>query len=230
MRGSWVNPLTARQRSQPIKGSAGWIKSERFTIDAKANGPASTEMMQGPMMQAVLKDRFRLAVHQETKDTPVYYLTIGRGGPRFPSSKEESCTVLDPAKAPPAPLKAGQPAPAPLCGGVRRSKDGGVDLYGVPMGHLCLFLSDAMDRDVVDRTGLSGTFDIHLEVPIEQMIPFAVRGGIESQPSDAAAVLSASDPTGSIPTAVRKIGLQLQAGKKLTEFVVIDHVEMPTAN
>lgn len=86
-----------------------------------------------------------------------------------------------------------------------------------------------MDRDVVDSTGLNGTFDIHLEVPMEQMMPVMFRGATAPQPVDAAA-LSASDPTGSIPNAIRKIGLQLQAGKKLAEYVVIDHVEMPTAN
>ncbi len=67
-----------------------------------------------------------------------------------------------------------------------------------------------MDRDVVDQTGMTGLFDIHLDVAIDQLL---VQMGIESQPSDGTP-LSASEPAGTIPAALRKLGLQLQAGKK----------------
>ena len=52
---------------QPIKGSPGWLNSERYTIEAVAGNPQSQEMMRGPMMQALLEERFKLKIHREAK-------------------------------------------------------------------------------------------------------------------------------------------------------------------
>lgn len=224
--GAFLHPMTTRQMHEPIKGSVGWIKSERFTIDARTKSPTNIEMMRGPMMQEVLKDRFKLAVHREARDAAVYNLAIGKGGSKLQASKDASCIALDPAKGPPAPIKPGQPDPTPFCGAMRRSKDGGVDFYGTSLDLFCFYLSGALDRDVVNQTGRTGLFDIHLDVAMDQLL---VRRNIESQPPDWT-LLSASEPAGTIPAALRKLGLQLQAGKKLTEIIVIDRVEMPTVN
>jgi uncharacterized protein (TIGR03435 family) len=224
--GAFLHPMTTRQMYQPIKGSVGWIKSERFTINAKANRATNIEMMRGPMMQAVLKDRFKLAIHRETRDTPVYNLVIGKGGSKLKASKDTSCIALDPAKGPPAPIKPGQSEPTPICGAMRRSKDGGVDFYGTSLDNFCSYLSSGLERDVVDRTGLTGLFDVHLDVAMEQLM---VRRSSESQPPDWNP-LSASESAGTIPAALHKLGLQLQAGKKPTESIVIDHLERPTVN
>lgn len=224
--GAFLHPMTTRQMHEPIKGCVGWIKSELFTIDAKANRATNIEMMRGPLMQAVLKDRFKLAIHRETRDVPVFNLVIGKGGSKLTAFKDTSCIALDPAKGPPAPIKPGQPAPTPFCGGMRRSKDGGVDFYGTSLDNFCNYLSIGLDRDVVDRTGLIGLFDIHLDVAMEQLM---VLSGSESQPPDWS-LLSASEPAGAIPAALHKLGLQLQARKKPTESIVIDHLERPTVN
>ena len=94
------------------------------------------------------------------------------------------------------------------------------------MDNFCSYLSIGLDRDAVDRTGLTGLFDIHLDVAMEQL---TMRRSSDSPPPDLNP-LSASEPAGTIPAALLKLGLQLQAGKKPTEGIVIDHVEMPTVN
>ncbi len=91
-------PMPNGEIFQQIKGSAGWIASERFTIDAKADGPAIVEMMRGPMMRPVLADRFKLKFHWETRDTPVYELIVAKGGPKLQSTTSRSCQALDPVK------------------------------------------------------------------------------------------------------------------------------------
>src|SRR5213078_2961987 len=65
----------------PIEGGPDWIHSERFAIDAKADGQPGILMMQGPMMQTILEDRFKLKIHRETRQGPVYELALGKGSP-----------------------------------------------------------------------------------------------------------------------------------------------------
>ena len=77
----WANrqlnpPHTYSQR----EGGPSWIASLRYTITAKAEGNVPRGMMSGPMMQALLQDRFGLKIHLETREIPIYALTIGRGG------------------------------------------------------------------------------------------------------------------------------------------------------
>ncbi|SPE28423.1 hypothetical protein SBA3_1440008 [Candidatus Sulfopaludibacter sp. SbA3] len=61
-----------------ILGGPGWINSERYDIDAKAEGTAKSGMTQGPMLQTLLEDRFELKIHHGTKEIPVYNLS-GKG-------------------------------------------------------------------------------------------------------------------------------------------------------
>ena len=64
-----------------VAGGPGWIDSDFYDIVAKADGEASMAQMTGPMMQALLEDRFRLKIHRDAKEVPVYELTVGKGGP-----------------------------------------------------------------------------------------------------------------------------------------------------
>ncbi len=221
-------PMPNGEMFQQIKGIPGWVASERFTIDAKADGPAITEMMRGPMMRPVLAERFKLKFHWETRDAPVYELGVAKGGPKLQSTAATSCQALDPVKGPPRPGKPGQAPPA-ICGGFRRSNNGGLDVYGVTLADLCVRLSMAMDRDVIDKTGIAGRFDLHLDVAFNDVLP---RGLAETNraPMDPAALPAASEPGGSVARAMSRIGLKLTQGKIPRRFLVIDHVERPTGN
>ena len=65
-----------------VLGGPGWIDSDHYDIAAKAEGTTSVQQLYGPMLRTLLEDRFRLKVHRETKEAPVYFLTVAKGGTR----------------------------------------------------------------------------------------------------------------------------------------------------
>src|SRR5665213_1511795 len=77
-----------------IEGAPAWADSDLCTIVAKAEGAPGFAAMQGPMMQALLEDRFRLTLHRRATEIPVYALSVAKGGPRLTPAKE-ACVVVD---------------------------------------------------------------------------------------------------------------------------------------
>jgi hypothetical protein len=75
-----------------IEGGPSWIDSTRYQISAKAEGWPGQGMLSGPMMQALLEDRFHLKIHRESKEAPVYALTVAKGGPKLAPFAEGTCT------------------------------------------------------------------------------------------------------------------------------------------
>jgi uncharacterized protein (TIGR03435 family) len=225
--GMKIAPVSAHQLQQQFKGSPKWMQSERYTIDAKTEAPTTEEMMRGPMMQELLKDRFRLSVHREPHEVAVYDLLVAKDGPKFQRARPGGCTQLDPAKPPP-PRARGQ-APTFICGGIHVSEKGGLDGESVTLYYLCSVFAQALDRPVVDKTGLTETYDLHLGLTYAELgMGHSTSGGVPS--NDPAAPPKASEPGGSIYSALRKLGLQLQPGKMLEELIVIDRVERPVGN
>jgi uncharacterized protein (TIGR03435 family) len=223
--GMRVPPVSLRLLHQPIQGSHSWIKSERYTIEAEPESAQTMAMMRGPMLQALLEDRFKLKIHRETRAVPIYALVVAKGGPKLRATKEGSCTFVDWTKGPPPPPQPGQP---PGCG-FFSFKNGEIDTYGQTMTGLCRQFSAALDRDVVDKTGITGAFDIHLELTSADLLPFDRPDGTPDV-SDPAATQIPPDPPGAITHAVQKLGLKLVSAKGAGEFLVIDHVERPSNN
>ena len=213
-------PMPHHHSQEALKGMPAWVKSEHFTIDAKADRPAGMEMMMGPMMQTVLKERFKLVFHKERRDVPVFELAAAKGGAKLQLMKEGGCAMMTPADA-----KSGKPTKT-FCGSFAASEHGGIDVYGVGMDHFCWRLSLGLDRDVINKTGLTDVYDFHLDMTFAElgMGPRQAAGG------DGGAMPSASDPSGTLSSALRKLGLQLQPGKAPMDFLVIDHVEIPAGN
>jgi len=215
-----VAPVSDRLRHQEIKGSPAWVNSDRYTIEAKAEGPQSLEMMRGPMMQVLLEDRFKLKLHREIRENPVYELTVDKGGPKgLTPTPDGSCVVMGHGPS----LEPGQPLPR-FCGGLL-----GDDLYGSTMANLCRQFSVLTDRDVIDKTGITGVFDIHLESFWRNSAPADGAGGVSNPPGppirpDPADVFAAAQ------TALKKVGLRLEPAKGSGEFLVIDRVEKPSEN
>jgi uncharacterized protein (TIGR03435 family) len=204
----------------PISGGPSWLVSDRYTIDAKAEQPVNTEMMKGPMMRALLEDRFQLRLHREKKDVDVFELTAGSDGPRLRPAKGGDCVVSDRNHPPPDPRR-GEPSPV-ICGLIRKSSGDGFDVPGVTMADLCRQLSAWVDRDIIDQTGISGTFDVHLDL---------LAGDIEyaGATPDPSSPFTPGDG-GAIAAAVRKLGLRLRSASRPAEFLVIDRVERPSEN
>ncbi len=220
-----VPSVSARQVNQPIEGSPSWVKSETFTIDAKPESPQTMEMMRGPMLQALLEDRFKLKVHRETGQVPIYALVVAKGGPKLDAAKKDSCTPPpDFANGLPPPLRPNQPPP---CGAFSPNRNGGTRTFGQTLAGLSAQFSVVLDRDVVDRTGIKGTFDIHLEASYEDLFEgFDNRSGA----GDAPAEPNGTDPLDVIGSAVQKLGLRLESTNGPAIFIVIDHVEPPSQN
>lgn len=202
-----------------ILGGPAWIDSDRYMIQAKAGSPQPEGMIMGPMLRALLEKRFRLRIHRDSREIPVYTLVVAEGGPKLRPTKEASCTPFDPAQ-PPSPPRPGQRA---SCGVVMPAASGGLITYRQTIAGLCRYFSAPLGRPIIDKTGISGAFDIQLDLSPRDVLP---------QPSGlpAEADSSAPDPAASVRFALRKLGLKLESSKGTGEFIVIDHVEKPAAN
>jgi uncharacterized protein (TIGR03435 family) len=214
------NPLG----SVPISGGPAWINSDHYEINAKAEGAQSWGVMNGPMLRVLLEDRFKLKIHRETREVPVYALTVAKGGPKLQSSKEGSCAPFDVDHPPPTP-EPGKPFPR-LCG-TSRVTNNGFDAPGVTMENFSRLLSGYSDRSVVDKTGIVGVFDIHLGLSAADL------GHSPPALSDSPGPATPPDPADIFSTvrmAIQKLGLKLESAKGRGEFLVIDRVERPSEN
>lgn len=192
-----------------VQGGPSWI-NDRYTILAKPETPEGRATMVGPMMQALLEDRFKLKVHRASREIPGYDLVVAKGGPKLPPPRD--C----PTGTPP-PLRV-DPGQTPPCG-YQTFTDKGMDAYGWRMANLIQTLGAHLNRPVIDKTGISGAFDFHLDLPLP---PPPGAPGIDDP--------NTPDLLGNVMDAVQKLGLKLDPTKGTTEFVVIDHIERPTDN
>jgi uncharacterized protein (TIGR03435 family) len=230
--------VSRRVRSQELKAPA-WVGNDRYTVEAKGAGAAAEPMMRGPMMQMLLEDRFRLKLRIEMRDAPVYLLTVASGGPKLEPSKPGSCiSLLEFEEKYPGPRKPGEPRPR-VCGPFHPSildrnpnvdralaeRSIGLDTYGQTMAALTLQFSVSTDRDVIDWTGLTGQYDIHLDLASQDLFPPPPATGDDAEPPP-----SAAEKVAHIAAAVQKLGLKLEPGKAPAPFLVIDHVERPSPN
>jgi uncharacterized protein (TIGR03435 family) len=219
--------------TQPLhtEGAASWIQSEHYSLSAKADGPVRTEMLAGPMLQVFLEERFRLKTHRETRQMPVYAMAVGKGGLKVQPLAEGACTPLD-LTHPPAPPKPGD-GPPNLCGimmmGPTAKGDMMIEVRGSTMAQFAQRLSGRLDRPVVDKTGITGQFNFHLEfTPDTHIAGQEVPGG---RGADVANPASSPDTGPNLFVALQEqIGLKRSPDKGPVSFLIIDHVEKPTGN
>uniref|UniRef100_Q01YN7 TIGR03435 family protein n=1 Tax=Solibacter usitatus (strain Ellin6076) TaxID=234267 RepID=Q01YN7_SOLUE len=117
-----------------------WLANERYDIMAKAAGPAPDAELR-VMLQTLLAERFKLAVHQQTKEMSAFVLIVGKNGPKFQESKEEGESVLAPDQ-----------------------KTMRVVVKRTPLSQLVEMLGNVLRAPVVDLTGLKGRYDITVEL------------------------------------------------------------------
>lgn len=213
-------PVSPSSFQMPISGGPSWLDSDRYSIDAKVEQPVNTEMMKGPMMQALLEDRFKLKLHKKAKEIHVFELTVGVRGPKLQPARKGGCMAYDRNSPPPNPGP-GEPSPV-ICGVIRKSAGDGFDVPGVTMADLCRQLSAYVDHDIVDKTSITGAFDVHLD-----LLPADI--GYAGAAPDPSSPFTPGDG-GAIAVAARKLGLQMRNAKSSAEFLVIDHVERPSEN
>jgi uncharacterized protein (TIGR03435 family) len=212
-----------------VVGGTAWMQSERYQIEAKADGNAKRDRM-FLMLQSLLEDRFQLKTHHETRDLPVYSLVAAKGSIKLPPPKDDGCVDSE-ADASPEWVGAGRmlapgevETPRVRCGtvGVSVGPPTGARMQGgkVAMPELVRMLSRVLGRSVIDRTGFTGLFDLQLDFLPDDTTP--------SMPPPP----PGSDITGvSIAQALRQqLGLRLQSTKGPVEVIVVDHAEPPSEN
>ncbi|WP_182276911.1 TIGR03435 family protein [Granulicella sp. 5B5] len=189
-----------------IFGGPKWMGSAKFDMQAKMESAdaqrvktldrAHRRAMQQPMFQQMLADRFKLAVHWETREMPVYELVVGKKGSLLtPANPTEGGSGID-------------------------SDDNSLVATNVTLDELAQTLTQELQRDlgrvVVDKTGLSGRYDVKLKWTPED-------DGTPGQ--------QAADAPPTILTAIQEqLGLKLEPSKGPVKVLVIDHVEMPKGN
>jgi uncharacterized protein (TIGR03435 family) len=198
------------------------LMSERYDIEAKMDvaaaaalqklDPDERRLARQRMLQVLLADRFKLIIHRETKELPVYSLVIAKGGPKLQETKAA-------AGAPNAPTPPGRGGGASVR--TSRTGTGPVTLTVLHCSGEALadLLSTHAGRPVLDKTGLASSYDFTL-----QFMP----DDTQAQPPSGAAPL---DLPPSLFTAIQdQLGLKLESGKGPVEIIVIDHVERPSGN
>jgi uncharacterized protein (TIGR03435 family) len=218
-------------RRTEVTGGPGWLDTERYDVLAKSEGTAQSA---APMLRTLLEERFKVKVHREAKDSPVYILRVANGGAKLQVTKEGSCIAVDVNSPQPAPPKPGEERPR-YCGvsGGRRSIGGlmSTDWYGTSIAELAgRMLVSYVDLPVVDQTKLAERYDIHLEFVPERRTSGSVHLNGEVVPDMQA---PEADPTAgpSIFSALEKqLGLKLAKGKAPLDVIVVDRADKPSVN
>ncbi len=220
-------------RDFQIAGGPAWIDSDRYDMEVKMGSDwtiESREQMIGPTLQALLKERFKLNLHREMKELPVYSLTISKYGHRLPPSKGR-CTNFQWGRYA---IPPGKQSPD-YCGAVEAGPNlrlnHTLDAVGMNINGtsgLTAVLSRELGRDVIDKTGLTGLFDIHLEWNREAT---ARSIGPEGRIDPSKLAPSTDDESPSIFTALEdQLGLKVDSIKGPVEILVIDRAEKPAVN
>ncbi len=205
------------QDSQIVDGPE-WLSSTRFDIVAKAEGNPTAEQMV-VMLQTLLAERFRLVVHRETRQLPIYALVMARSDGRLGSDIRRGAYNCAAERSGPPPANPTAPDGSFNCG--FRVAPGKMSGRGASMSALAASLSNWVGRIVIDRTGLSGDFDLDMTWTPDQM-PQGIPPGAGPFPP--------IDPNGpAIFTAIQEqLGLKLESTRGPVDVLVIDHVEHPT--
>jgi uncharacterized protein (TIGR03435 family) len=196
-----------------IENAPDWLHRDTYDIDTRIsdadraawNDPKNQPAMLQEMLQAMLADRFKFAAHRTMKTAPVYDLIVTKGGPKFQETKPDEP----------------RPSGATLPGGgvMGPGADGATHMYNFSMGLLCALLSEKSERPVVDKTGLTGHYSIDIREPARMAAPSATPNG----PSE-------DDRMPAVADVLKSVGLELKPAKEQVEWLVIDHMEKPTAN
>lgn len=192
-----------------IFGLPSWAESSRWDIDAKISDPDRKAIaklsreQKTAMIGGILKERFGLVAHQESKVQPVFLMTVLPGGPKFKESA-----------APPPTPEDEKPKPH----GGWRMGPGTLSAKEMSMQSLADSISYQVERTVIDNTGLTGKYDMEMKWTPEDRANAVTDNG-------------AGDAPPAIFEALKEqLGLKLTADKTPVPTVVVDKIEQPEAN
>ena len=214
--------------------------TDTFDIEARAPGNPTEDQMR-LMVQSLLADRFKLRVHFEAHEGPVYALTLvrpGHTGPKLrPHAEGPVCPdsfEMTPGGVIPALPKNASDVFPPVCGasqsrGTREgtvygARDVTAETFAAAI-HGFGFMAGEIDKPVVDQTGLKGRYDFMLQLPVG-ILSFSVSATIPNPDAPLA------DPKGTpfLKALREQLGLKLVSSKGPIRKLVVDHAEPPSAN
>jgi uncharacterized protein (TIGR03435 family) len=206
-----------------ILGAPGWVKTDHFDIEAKVDAADVSKLntlsfeQKKMMLVPVLVDRFGLKFHHEMKTLSTYALVVAKGGAKLKEATPGD-TYPNGMKGP-----EGQPGVGFMSWG-----DGKIFGQGISIANLVKALAaQELDRTIVDKTGLTGKYDIDLRWAPNESSPVIAPGGQPNPPVNDAS----TDSGASLFTAIQeKLGLKLESQKGLVDVVVIDHIETSSEN
>jgi uncharacterized protein (TIGR03435 family) len=203
-----------------------WVANDRFEVEARSSNPNPTKDQMRLMMQSLLEERFKLAVHFETKTMPVFAMVLTKpgktGSALRPHGEGPPCDKTGPpAVVSAAPPKPGETFP-PVCDvymALKRRTGVRVGSRNTTMELLANALAgySGMGRPVVDQTGLSGRYDFVLE-----WMPELGRPAPESEPDAQAPPF--------LEALRDQLGFRLESTKAPIQSLIVDHVERPSDN
>lgn len=199
-----------------VLGSQGWINAERFDVQAKGGDAAGagtgrlfTEI---PKLQTLLQERFKLVIHRETRELPIYELTVAKGGFKLQPLKDGACVPRDPQ------VRGAGRNPLGTCGYLGFGR-GTLEAASMRMPELADAFSMLTGRTVVDKTGIAGIFRIQLTYTPDQSLT-RLAGPVPSNP----------DGPGLFTAMQEQLGLKLESAKGPVPVIVIDSAERPSEN
>jgi uncharacterized protein (TIGR03435 family) len=235
--------VMAAYQKQPfqIVGGPAWQNNDKFDINAVAeNAKLSTDQMLD-LLKTLLADRFKLKVHTETREVPIYALALARSDgktgakmtpstencPDFKVQQQQQLEAL--AKGGLAGLAAMMPKPGETrpCSIVPLPQQTpgsiGMKASGQAMSTLTVLLTQLLGRPVVDKTGLTGLYDFELVIDLQTIMRLYQELGVNVP-------VPANLPEGpSLITQLQEdLGLKLDSQRGPGEVLVIDSAEMPT--
>jgi uncharacterized protein (TIGR03435 family) len=242
-------PIAYKLKRYQVSGPD-WMPVQRFDILAKLPDGASEKQVP-EMLQALLADRFKLAIHRENKERSVYALVVGKDGPKLkeaapsqtPSGGDDKTAGDGNGQVSLSRAGNGAVVSSPKMGKTKVSMGANgtmhMEVEHMGMSDFAAMLAPFLDRPVVDMTELKGNYQIALDVSMADLRNVAKTAGMAipgqaptggdaaRNPADAA-----SEPSGSsIFAAVQQLGLKLESRKTSIEVIVVDHVEKnPTEN
>lgn len=225
-------------RDFQVAGGPGWMTSEVWDIEARAEegsipaGPLDPSKP-NPLairLQSLLEDRFQLKTHTETRELPVYELSIAKGGLKMKLSDDQGLIKpRDPGDPPPPPPF--QPG-VPLRRGTVFMGRGNLQAAAINVTNIVQSLSSLVGRIIVDKTGLTGLYDVKLQwTPDPTQVPngIAIFAGPGPGGRDAPPPIDSNGPA--IFTALQEqLGLRLDSAKGPVEVIVVDSVQKPSEN
>jgi uncharacterized protein (TIGR03435 family) len=193
--------------SNPVKvrGGPAWVHSlgDKYSIEAVAEGANERTVLMGEMLQSLLEDRFKLKLHRDTEEVPLFAMTVGKGGFKLKPMKEGDCDPTAPA---------GVPAPGgkPKCGNLNMMSDGVTTRWTWGSGtvsSLAGLLSRELGTHIVDKTGITDKF----------IYVFEFQRGEDAFTKEASIIASLDE----------RLGLKLEKTKGPRGFLAIDSIERP---